>query len=273
MGLRESLLRRSVAWPPDHGSWVFLLSPLIIGLAVGGHWNVKVAYLIVASVCGFLVRQPVTIAIRCLSGRRDRKDLPAAVFWSIVYGLIGSIHVLGLVAGGMGYLLYLAVPGALVFAWYLYLVWRKDERRRLLLEIVGAGVFALTAPAGLWAAIGEPISLGWLLWLLAWTQSAASIVYVYLRLEQRPLKSSPTARRKLSMGLPALTWTSLNLLAVEALGSDGYVAPWLWLAYLPQWLEAIQGTWRPAIGYRPNSIGLRQLTVSIVFTLLFITTW
>lgn len=273
MNVKNSLLRRSVAWPADHGSWVFLLSPLIIGLAVGGRWTDTVTYLIVAAFCGFLVRQPMTVAVKALSGRRSRKDLPAALFWSALYSLIGSVHVLGLVMRGMGYLLYLAIPGLAVFGWYLYLVSRRGERRQLVLEIVGAGVFALNAPAGLWAAVGHPVPLGWLLWILTWAQSAASIVYVYLRLQQRSLEEPPCTRGKLIMGLPCLTLTSLNLLGVGALGADGLISQGLALAYIPQWIEALWGTSRPAIGYKPTWIGVRQLCVSTLYTLLFIWTW
>ena len=273
MSIRDYLLRRSVAWPADHGSWVFLLSPLIIGLAVGRRWTEPVTYLIVAAVCGFLVRQPMTIVIKALSGRRSRSDLPAALFWSTLYSLIGLVHVLGLVLRGMGYLLHLAIPGVAVFVWYLYLVWSRDERRQLMLEIVGSGVFALTAPAGLWAALGYPDRLGWLLWLLTWAQSAASIVYVYLRLQQRVLKTPPTAQGKLIMGLPAVTLTSLNVLGVAALGADGLISLALTLAYIPQWIEALWGTYRPAIGYKPSWIGIRQLGVSTLYTLLFVWAW
>lgn len=273
MSIRDSLLRPSVAWPTDHGSWVFLLSPLIIGLAVGGRWTEPVTYLIVAAVCGFLVRQPMTIAVKALSGRRSRTDLPAALFWSAFYSLIGSVHVLGLVLRGMGYLLYLAIPGIAVFAWYLYLVWRRGERRQFVLEIVGSGVFALTAPAGLWAALGHPAPLGWLLWILTWAQSAASIAYVYLRLQQRSLEQPATGQTKLIMGLPSLTLTSLNLLGVAALGADGLISQLLTLAYVPQWFEAAQGSYQPAIGYKPTRIGVRQLGVSTLYTLLFIWTW
>ena len=75
--------RRSIAITNEHGSWVFLFSPLIIGLAVGGRLTVPVIYLIPAAVCGFLVRQPTTILIKSLSGRRSREDIPVALFWTV----------------------------------------------------------------------------------------------------------------------------------------------------------------------------------------------
>jgi hypothetical protein len=33
------------------------------------------------------------------------------------------------------------------------------------------------------------------------------------------------------------------------------------------------GTLRPAVGYKPTAIGIRQLVVSTLFTILFIITW
>lgn len=267
------LSRRSIALPADHGTWVFLLSPLTIGLAIGGRWTTPVVYLIIAALCGFLLRQPATIATKALSGRRSRADLRPALAWSLIYTTIGSVHVLGLVLRGMGYLLYLAVPGVAVFGWYLYLVWHRDERRQRTLEVVGAGVLALTAPAGLWAGLDHLEPVGWLLWLLTWAQATASILFVYLRLGQRALSTVPGIGERLRMGLPATSIASLNLLAVGAFGIDQLVSGTLVLAYVPQWVEAILGTWRPARRAKPTHIGFRQLGVSTLYTIVFIWCW
>jgi hypothetical protein len=45
------------------------------------------------------------------------------------------------------------------------------------------------------------------------------------------------------------------------------------LPYGLQWLETFYGALTPAIGQKPVRIGLRQLIVSSLFTLLFILTW
>jgi hypothetical protein len=66
----SSLLRRHVALPSDHGSWVFLFSPLLIGLFAGGSWSMATLYLIVAAAAAFLIRQPTTMAVKIHSGRR-----------------------------------------------------------------------------------------------------------------------------------------------------------------------------------------------------------
>jgi hypothetical protein len=268
-----SLFRRHIALPTDHGSWVFLLGPLLIGLFAGGRWTPAIVPLVAAALAAFLLRQPVTIAVKAYSGRRSRSDLPAARFWILIYGLIALIAVAILLAMGFWYLLVLALPAAPVFGWHLYLVARREERRQLGVEVVGSGVLALAAPAALWVALGHADARGWWLFALTWFQSAASIVHAYLRLKQRELARAPGLRARLKMAVRALLYTTFNVLAVTALSLANYLPPLLPLPYALQWAETVWGTLRPAVGVRPTLIGVRQLIVSSLFTLLFILTW
>jgi uncharacterized membrane protein (DUF106 family) len=272
-GRNQNLFLRHVALPSDHGSWVFLLSPLLIGLFAGGNWSISSFYLIISSLAAFLVRQPVTIAVKVFSGRRQKRDLPAAWFWIGVYSFVGLLGLLGLVSQGFTFIFILALPGIPVFAWHLYLVSQRAERRQVGVEIVASGVLALAAPAGYWIGIGGPDPLGWLLFILTWLQSAASIVYAYLRLQQRELTQIADIRSRFHMGRRALVYSTFNLLLVLVLAIISLVPPLLLLPYALQWLETIYGTFVPALGKRPTRIGLRQLVVSSLFTLLFILTW
>lgn len=269
----QAIFRRHTALPQDHGSWVFLLSPLLIGLFAGRQWTPVTPVLIVAALAAFLVRQPVTIAIKVYSGRRPRRELPAALFWIGVYGAVGLLALAGLVIQGFGYLVYLAVPALFVFAWHLLLIGRRSERRQMGVEMVGSGVLALAAPAAYWIGVGEADPRGWWLFVLTWFQSAASIVYAYLRLEQRQLPGLPAPAGRLRMGLRAILYTSFNLLAVLGLSLAGTLPPLLPLPYALQWGEALWGSLRPAIGVKPTRIGIRQLIVSTLFTILFILAW
>jgi hypothetical protein len=269
----KSLFRRHVALPQDHGSWAFFLGPLIVGLFVGGRWHTTVIYLTIAAGCGFLARQPIGLLVKVAAGRRGRDVLPAATFWVALYGGIALLHVIGLVMRGFAYILVLAVPGLLVFCWYLVLLYRRAERRQRVMEILATGSIALVAPAGMWTGLGEPDPLGWWLWLLMWLQSATGIVYVYLRLEQRALKRMPSAPERISMGTPALAISATGLLLTFVLGRIGFVSQWLWLAYLWQTSEVLRGVWLPALHVKPVAIGVRQLLVKIVFVVLFIALW
>ena len=79
-----SLIRRQIALPQDHGSWVFLLSPLLIGLFAGG-WVSASAYLVLAAMAAFLIRQPVTMLVKIYSHRRPRRRPPRRLVlgWSL----------------------------------------------------------------------------------------------------------------------------------------------------------------------------------------------
>lgn len=272
MGL-GSLFQRRIAVPQDHGSWVFLLSPLLIGLAAGERLTPASGYLALAALGAFLARQPLSILVKTWSGRRPARERPAAVFWVAVDCALVLGGLAGLVASGFAPILVLSVPAALVFAWHLWLVGRRRERRQAGVEIVAAGVLALAAPAAYWVGMGVYSHTGWLLWLLTWLQSAASIVYAYLRLEQRELRASTATSELWKMGSRALAYTSFNLALSVLLGWHPEFSRWLFVPFLVQWLETLWGIANPAAGWKPTRIGLRQLVVSTIFTLTFVVIW
>ena len=113
----------------------------------------------------------------------------------------------------------------------------------------------------------------WWLLLLTWFQSAASIVYAYLRLEQREMPVLPELQTRLQMARRALLYTTFNLVAVSIFALLRVLPAWLWIPYALQWLETIYGTIHPATGLKPTQIGVRQLIVSSLFTILFILVW
>jgi hypothetical protein len=154
------------------------------------------------------------------------------------------------------------------------LVSRRDERKQAGVEIIATGVLALAAPAALWVGRGSYDPLGWALWACAWFQSAASIIYAYLRLDQREWKSSPNRYERFRAGWRAFAYTSFNFFISAALSlGAGLLPTWIFIPYLLQWLETLWGIDHPARGARPVAIGVRQLIVSTLFTLFFIITW
>ncbi len=263
---------KHAALPNEHGAWVFLFSPLAVGLAAGGLHPASFL-LVLGALAAFLIRQPLTIAVKALSGRRPKSDLPNAAFWLAAYGLLGGIAAAALIFQGYGFLLYLAVPAVPVFIWHLWLVSRRAERRQMLIEVVASGVLALAAPAAFWVGKADYDPVGWLLWLLCWMQVVGTILYAYLRLNQRALKSTPTLRESYRMARPALFYNLAALAVVIALAAGQIVTPLLVLAYLIQPIETVWGTLRPAVGVMPKAIGIRQLIVSTLFTVVFILAW
>ena len=269
----KQFFQRHIAIPQDHGSWVFLFSPLLIGIAAGKVFNAASLALVVTAIAAFLIRQPLTIAAKIYSGRRPKSDLPAARFWLIVYGVIGLASAAELIMLGYSMLVWLALPAVPVFAWHLWLVSKREERRQAGIEILATGVLALAAPAAYWVGQNSFDPLGWILWILTWFQSAASIVHAYLRLEQREWQTPLSLAGRFEAGRRALAYTGFNLLLSAALGIFGIIPGLVWLAYLLQFGETLFGTVKPATGAKPVQIGVRQLIVSSIFTLLFILTW
>jgi hypothetical protein len=269
----RQLFRRVIALPQDHGSWVFLFSPLLIGLFAGENFSAGSAALTTAAIAAFLIRQPITVAAKAYSGRRPRSDLPAALFWITLYGLILAVASAILLVQGYGFILYLAIPGLTVFIWHLFLVSKRKERGQAGVEILATGMLALSAPAAYWTSLGSYAPFGWWLWILTWLQSAASIVHAYLRLDQRNLQEIPPVKEKFRMGKRALFYTSFNLLFSMTFSLLETLPSLIFLPYLLQWFETLWGVLNPAIGMKPTRIGIRQLIVSSLFTILFILTW
>lgn len=265
--------RPHIYLPQDHGSWVFIISPLLIGIFASGAFSPASINLVIAAMAAFLLRQPISIAVKAYSGRRSRADLPAARFWTVIYGVILLVALAGLVTGDFVYILFLAIPGVPVFAWHLYLVSKRAERRQAGVEILATGVLALAAPAAFWIGRNGYDALGWWLWLLVWLQSAASIVYAYLRLEQRGQAQGPVGSEAWEMGKRAFQYTTFNLALSILLGWSNTLPQWIFLPFLVQWIETIWGITHPATGWKPTRIGIRQLIVSTLFTLLFIVSW
>ncbi len=271
--VKQRRFPRHIALPQDHGAWFLFLSPLVIGLALGGRWNLNTTWFVIAALGAFLARQPAGILVKALAGRRSARDIPLALRYLLAYAAVTLLGLSALLLQGQSYILHLAVPGALVFAWHLWLLARRRERRQLGVELVGVGVLALSAPAAIWVAQGRYRPYDWWLWLLLWLEAATAIVYAYLRLEQRAWERVPPWPQRLRAGARALAYATCNLLIVYALGRAGWIPPRVGWAFALQWLEVVWGVAQPAVRRRPAYIGLRQGLVTVLFTLLFIWGW
>ena len=104
----SALFKRQIALPSDHGSWVFLFSPLLIGLFASEAWDMRGTVFLLLCLSAFLIRQPISIAIKILSGRKSKKDMPAAIFWTAFYMVFVLISLGYLIVEGFFFIAYLA---------------------------------------------------------------------------------------------------------------------------------------------------------------------
>ncbi len=262
--------KKQIAIPQDHGSWVFILTPLVIGIFAGGKFNYATLNLVIAAMSAFMIRQPMTIIVKSAAGRRPKSDLAPARFWVLIYGSIAALALTGLILEGFAYILYLAVPGLPVFAWHLWLVSKRAERKQAGIEVIATGVLSLAAPAAYWVGLGRYDPHGWWLLMGVWLQSAASIVYAYLRLEQRDLQQQPAKGQLWKMGNRAFLYTTFNLGLSLILGWMNIIPQLIFFPFLLQWLETIWGITHPSIGWKPVRIGMRQFIVSMSWMISFI---
>jgi hypothetical protein len=261
-------MRRQYFLPNEHGSWIWWLGPLAIGTAAAGRPSREFLILFLAALCAFLIRQPAAMIVKVRSGRRPGRDLPPAVAWFLVYSLFLAASLAYLINAGYARILVLALPGVLVFAWHLWLISRRTERGRRGIELVGAGALALSAPAAYWVAGGEEVWLPWILWIVTWLQAAASIVNVYDRLAHREWEAIPSLGDRLRFSRRNLTYHGFNLFLALILSASGSL-PWASVpAFLLMLIDAGQNALRPAISIKPTRIGMRQLLMSTLFTLI-----
>lgn len=263
--MSSRFFRRHYFLPTEHGAWIWLLGPFVLGAVAGGSFTPNLLMLLVAGLSAFLLRQPLTIVAKVYAGRRHRRQLRPAALWAGFYCLLGLLSLLPLILGSHTQLLLLPLPGVPVFMWHLWLLRQREKRGQPGVEIIAAGVLSLAAPAAYWVAEGASPSLPWLLWALSWFQSAASIVNVHLRLHQRELAQTPGLRARLGLGTRSLLYHFFNMAGSVALAEIFALPAQVPIAYALAAGDAVAGALRPAVGARPAQIGFRQLAVSSAF--------
>jgi hypothetical protein len=264
----KKLFKKRYFLPTEHGSWIWWIGPLLIGAAAAGEYTFDLLWLSLAMLAAFLFRQPAAMLVKTFSGRRPVTERTPALIWGSLYATIALTGLVVLLARNHLILLYLAIPGIPVFAWHLWLVSRRAERGQRGIEIVGAGVLALAAPAAFWVSGGKNNCLAWILWGLTWLQSAASIVLVYLRLEQRIQTSIGELRDRIAAGLRTFAYHIFNLTLAFYIYAMGRIPLLVPLAFVLMLVDALDGILRPAVGLKPKRIGIRQLIMSSFFVVM-----
>ena len=261
------------AIPNEHGIWVLWLSPFLIGWGVAGTGSAATLWTFCAILFAFLARHPLIILVKVRAGRRNQEDYRPALLWTAGYSMIATFFALLVALSGEGLLLTLVIPAIVLLIWHLRLVYRRMERQ-LTVELVGSGILALAASAAHISSTGSWTVTALLLWFLTWGYAVVSIVYIYLRLDQRQNKVEEeiemSRSRRLNLGRPAMQIAAAALLLVTA-GTYFRVLPrFAPLPFVVTQVQVITGTLRPAIGARPSRIGLVQVGAFLIFTTLTI---
>lgn len=274
MNERAPLWNKLIALPQDHGSWVFLFGPMVFGLLFVEKISVAIVSFCVAATMFFLMRQPLSVLVKVIAGRRADKDRDTAILWTVLYGVLGTL--------GFGYLvlvgqrvvvLLMLVPGVILLGYHLLQIAKHNERKQKTFEMISTGMLSAIAPLILFLDRGQFVIKDLFLWFLLWFQAAASIEYAFSALRQRVWKEVPDSRERIQNGMDALVKTGLNLIFVYMLCDRALIGQFVWVAFLPQFLEVIYSMIKPAINAKPVAIGIRQLALTLGFFLLLAFLW
>lgn len=246
--------------------------PLVFGIAVARAFTPALIWLVLASLGAFLALQPLTLLVKVWAGRRPRDEAGPALLWLCLYGALTLAGALVLIQRGHVWTLALGVLAAPVLVWQMWLVRRREERGQMGVELVGAGVLALNALAGYGVASGVGVELrGLVLFVLSWLQSATGIVYIYLCLEYRRMKTVPPRDERMRLAGRALLYAGADVVIVLLLSALGIAPLGAVIAYLFLVGEVIYGcVWKPPVGVRPAAIGIRQTVVTVIFFVLLL---
>ena len=250
--------------PPEHGGWFLLLGPFLFGAVAAAQPNADLIALLCFALASYIARQPLTVLVKALSGRRAKSDVKPALIGLGATGFLAALFLGILLLRGYAFLLWLGIPAGIVLVWQLWLVTQREERQ-LGIELVGAGMLALTAPAAYWVSVGGMSRTGWWLWLLAWVYAASSIVYVYLRLQQRRVKQMPSRAEQWRDGRRTLLYIASAIVLTLALAFLQFVPVWTPLAYVLAGAHYVYGITHPCVGVKPARIGIEQSLATLLF--------
>lgn len=262
------LLRKHIALPQQHGSWVLWLGPYTAGAVIGGRWHWGLLWLTLAMLGMFLALQPLTILVKVRAGRRPPEESWPAQVWLGVYGGLALAGGLGLVWAGEAWVLGLGALMMPVLAWQMWLVAHREERGQLLVESLGAAALALSAPAAQAVGAGAFTGTSVVVWVLCALQAVGAILYVYACLEYRRMKTAPPWAARWRIARAGLLWNSAALAGAVALALAGWAPPLTPLGFGLMLAEVgYGGLGRPPVGARPVLIGVRQMVVTALFSL------
>jgi hypothetical protein len=268
---RQSLLRKHIALPQQHGAWALWLGPFVAGAVIGGRLSWGLLWLTLAMLGMFLALQPLTILVKALAGRRPPEERTPALIWLAAYGGLILLGVLGLAGTGVLWVLGLGALMVPVLAWQLWLVARRAERGQLLVESLGAAALALSAPAAQAVgagAFGRDSLILWVLWAL---QAVGAIIYIYACLDYRRMKAAPPWPERWRLAQASTLWNGASLMIVIGLTAAGWAPTLAPLGFALALAEAAYGgLLRPPVGARPVIIGVRQTVVTALFSLALI---
>ena len=198
---------KSIAFPPEHGSWGFLLEPILLGLILAPSWG---GLAVAVGVFGaFLARHPLKVAY---SDRRKGKRYARTVVaerFALAYSILAAVGgVLALLLAGPEILLGLAQ----------FIGYSTNRGRELVPELAGSAALAATATS-IAVAGGTAWDTALALWAILVARNIPSILYIRARLRLdrgKPFAQMPVLLAQIAGVLIPIVLVALGVAPVLA---------------------------------------------------------
>src|SRR5262245_1625382 len=171
-------LRSALKLPKEHGAWVMLYVPFVLGVGVAGRINRQVLLLLLSTTAMFVSRESLLVCWRARARGRDAAEAGRTLlFYLILAAAFGSPLI-------FGFNLFWLIPLGLIGAALLLINGRQAtrmEERTMTNEMMAIFGLTMTAPAAYYVASGRWEMTAFWLWMLSMLYMASSVFYIKLR--------------------------------------------------------------------------------------------
>lgn len=248
--------------PHEHGAWAMLYAPLIIAVAVLGHYQLSVGLFLLATTAIFLAHEPLAVLVKLNPKRPSSPQIfRQSKWWLAGYSALALAATLPLI---LSYQRWYLVPFGIVLvallSAHIYLASKREERT-MGGEFLGVISLTFTAPGAYYVVTGKLDGFCLLLWALNIVYFTSSIFYVKMRVSRFAKKKDAVA----------LTWQCIgyHVLLVAAIGFllwQGWITLLAAIAFLPIVLRTLTGMKKEKGKLNLKRIGIAES----VYTLLFV---
>lgn len=267
---------QKIPLPREHGAWVMLFTPCILGTLLAPQIALHVVLLYIAILGAFLARHPFIFLLKTRTHKNREAQRQHMTMWLALYGVVSmGAGALLLFAYQLTWLLYFAFAAVIGLGldtwWHL-----KREGMSAKAEYAGVIAMSLSAPAAYYVASGTLPWQAFALCLLCILYFGGSIFYVKLKVRTQPKAPCPVSTlQKLRVGKVNATYHLFALTLVSILAALGTLPLWTPLAFLPVTIKAMWGTfqWQTKQELNLMRLGIYECVHALVFSVMIILTF
>jgi hypothetical protein len=252
-------LRSTLKLPKEHGAWVMLYVPFVLGVAVAGRVNWQLLLLLLSTTAMFISRESLLVRWRAHARGRDAAEAGRML---LLYLVLAAVFGLPLI---FAFRLFWLIPLGLIGSALLLINGQQAtqmEERTMTGEIMAIAGLTMTAPAAYYAASGRWEMTAFWLWLLSMLYMASSVFYIKLRVYRlNPRKQAEQRQAWLSCAF----YHSFLLVALLALIFADGLSLFAFIAFAPALVRTFWGMFKPMTKVDLTRAGILEIVYSMIF--------